>query len=283
MKSILICLSLLPILSMANIIPHNNLNIPALEKGEMLKKQYDSIVNKFDVLYRPVIEDLGIKFSINSFWEDGTVNASAGKRGKEFRLQVYGGLARYEAMTNDAFILVLCHEMGHLIGGAPTWKPLSISSSEGQADYYSTLKCFRKYMQDENNKAFLKTKRIHPLALENCKRSFKKKADYNICLRSSLATQDLAGVIAKLRELDFIPDLDTPDPQVRRLILFNGYPSPQCRIDTLHAGSICANQDGIDVLSNDLYNANVCSEVEGHNIGIRPKCWYASREDKPTN
>ncbi len=279
MKSILTVLVLLPLVALANIIPHNSLNILDEEKSDIKRSDFVEVINKIDNLYRPVIEELGVKFTIHDLWDDGKVNASARKEPKEYQLKIYGGLARFEPVSKDAFILVLCHEIGHLLGGAPTWKPYNFVSSEGQADYYSTLKCFRKYMKSENNADFLKNKAIHPVALEGCDNSFQIKENKDICLRSSLAAQGLARVVAELSNLDFIPQFDTPDPYERMFILFNGYPKPQCRIDTLLAGSLCKVNDKVDVLNNDLYNESVCSEIKGHDSGARPKCWYVPRED----
>jgi len=43
--------------------------------------------------------------------------ASVDKQGQQF-IHMFGGLARHPLMTEDAFLLVACHEFGHHYGGA---------------------------------------------------------------------------------------------------------------------------------------------------------------------
>ncbi len=281
MRTLFLVVSLFCSSTFASLLPENNFNIPVGEKSRGVGKAfYDFVIDRLDEMYRPVMDELGVDFEVERLWEDGQVNAAVMKTPSVYKLRVYGGLARFSPMEKDPFVLVLCHEIGHLFGGAPTWKPHNFVSSEGQADYYSTLKCFRKFVADDDNDGIIGDRPIHPLALDRCGQSFGDNSkDYSICLRSSLAIEDLANVLVSLREGEPLPKLDTPDPYVRRVILFNGYPNIQCRIDTLFAGSICAVTSETDVFSNDKYNENVCSVFNGDLLGKRPKCWYAPRED----
>jgi hypothetical protein len=34
---------------------------------------------------------------------------------------MFGGLARHELVTDDGFMMVVCHETGHHLGGAPRY------------------------------------------------------------------------------------------------------------------------------------------------------------------
>ncbi|MFT6631806.1 MAG: hypothetical protein ACJAS4_001767 [Bacteriovoracaceae bacterium] len=264
--------------SFASIIPLNELLIPKTMKANISELQFNQLIDK---VIKPYKEDIlnhykAKDFVINRLWDNEKVNASASIRENVYSLKIYGGLARFAPLTQDGFTLVLCHELGHLIGGAPTWKPYNISSSEGQADYFATLKCFRRINQNET--LIINEDQVHPLALKKCKNSFAMKHEYQLCLRSALAQDSLTETITQLADLAIKPNRETPDPYVRMFILFNGYPSPQCRLDTMFSGSLCQN-DINELMDKNLYNKGTCFEKNGDVTGLRPKCWYVERED----
>ncbi len=88
----------------------------------------------------------------------------------------------------------------------------------------------------------------------------------------------MAKTIKVLANLDTQPEIDTPDPKERTLIIFNGYPSAQCRIDTMYSGSLCHKSHN-QLLDMNLYNKGNCSTENGDIIGNRPRCWYVERSD----
>jgi hypothetical protein len=268
---------------MASMIPENNLYIGVDQKSvsNITESEFHQIIDKIENHYRKSIEGLGVEFTVERDWNDGMVNARAWKKPGHFYFKMYGGLARYETMIADSFMLVACHEMGHLIGGAPTVKPFNNASSEGQADYFSTSRCFKEVNKGEDHKSMIKDFAFSPIVLEKCLESFSKDSeDYQICLRTAKANIAMAQTFAALGELQVMPAFDTPDPYERMFILFNGYPNAQCRLDTLFAGSLCNLSKEQRVMPNlDLYNKGFCSKFNGHTKGLRPLCWYVPRED----
>ena len=132
------------------ILPENNLNIPVGLKfvgGGITEAQFNRVIDRISKLYTPVVSRLGGTLSIKRNWNDGTVNAYASRSGKTWNVAMFGGLARHETVTEDGFALVVCHELGHHIGGAPkkvSYYSNSWASNEGQADYFANLKCLRK-------------------------------------------------------------------------------------------------------------------------------------------
>lgn len=270
--------------AMASMIPQNNLYIGVKEKSlsQISESEFHEIIDLLEGTYRPFIEGLGVQFTVERDWQDGVVNAKAWKKEGHYFFKMYGGLARFETMTADSFTLVGCHELGHLIGGAPTIKPFNIASSEGQADYFSTSRCFKKIVKGQDHKKVMGEQAVDPYALDQCGKSFKEKTEsYEICLRTSLANRAMALTFASLSGLDQVPEFDTPDPYVRMFIIFNGYPNPQCRLDTLFAGSLC-NLGKQAAIMPDLekYNQGFCSKFNGHERGLRPLCWYVPRSDE---
>ncbi len=262
----------------ASIVPKNDLRIPVASKSNIGEQRFNILINKVVNPYRNILSLYGAKdFVVEALWESERVNASAGKKDGVYRLKVHGGLARYSKMTEDAFVMVLCHEIGHFVGGAPTWKPFNEASSEGQADYFASMKCFKRVFEKDNIK--IKNSEVDSLALDRCQKVYKNGHKFEVCKKSSLAQKALISTISDLAGITTIPQFDTPDPYERMFIIFNGYPNPQCRLDTMFSGSLC-DRDTHELMDMELYNKGNCSIHNGNNIGLRPKCWYVEREDK---
>jgi hypothetical protein len=83
-----------------------------------------------------------IEFRIN--WTDDTVNAFASREGNRQVVTLYGGLIRHPYMQLEGVGLVLAHEIGHHLGGAPRYPGIPWASCEGQADYWGSKIAMRK-------------------------------------------------------------------------------------------------------------------------------------------
>src|SRR5690606_9265008 len=114
-------------------------------------------------VYAPIMESKGASLKVFKNWKSSTVNAYVTGRGKVRKITMLGGLARHKSITPDGLAYVVCHELGHHLGGFPkkTWP--SVWSNEGQADYFANLKCLRKVFLHENNSSVLKGKSIPPI------------------------------------------------------------------------------------------------------------------------
>jgi len=267
---------------LANILPKSRIKAPLNnEKNQLITQmKFNELIDKVVISYQDIFKSYGaLNFNVYREWESSEINAATRRRNGDFEMIVYGGLARFEPLTDDGLLLVLCHVVGHLIGGATTYNPRNDASSEGQADYFSTSKCFKKLMASENID-ITKIGDIDSYALAKCREAHETQShDFKVCLRTSKAIESLARTIAKLSDLKEVPQFDTPDPYIRRLILFNGYPSEQCRIDTVFSGSLC-HKKYTELNDMKLYNQGNCTVYENDELGIRPKCWYVPREDK---
>ncbi len=271
-------------------VPENDLYIPANMKGingGLSKEQFDAVIDKVETLYAPIVATKGGKLQVVRKWDDGTVNAYALQTGKTWEVDMFGGLARHETITEDGFALVVCHEIGHHIGGAPKkggtpssggwWGGSSGGTSswatnEGGADYFATLKCLRNVFLNDNNAKIVKDLNPPKTLVDACKKAYKSdKADSDICIRGGMAGKSVAGLFAALRK---IPEaqFDTPDTKVVTRTDDN-HPQPQCRLDTYFQGAICDAAVNEDV-SNTDENKGVCSLSNGHKIGNRPLCWF---------
>jgi hypothetical protein len=83
---------------------------------------------------------------------------------------VYGGLARHGEITPDGFALVLCHEIGHHLGGVPRYSGANgWASNEGQSDYFAATKCLRRAWQSDQNEDLISRMGIPSELRSKCK------------------------------------------------------------------------------------------------------------------
>lgn len=90
------------------------------------------------------------------------INAEIIKIERSIILSVWGGMMGHPLMNHETFLLLLCHEIGHVLGGPPLKSKNGWSSTEGQADYYSGI-CAKDLgiQQDEFLKAALNLGKIY--------------------------------------------------------------------------------------------------------------------------
>lgn len=270
-------------------VPKNNLYLPVGYKSinTITEDEFNKALDEVEEIYAPIVANLGGKLAIERNWTDGTVNAYASQSGTTWKVAMFGGLARHATITKDAMALVLCHEIGHHIGGAPKkggsaggggwWGGTgggvsSWASNEGQSDYFATLKCLRKSWLNDDNAAIVKTLTVPKVVTDLCKKSYKNnRMDSALCIRTSMAgksVSDLFSALGKLPETKF----ETPDAKVVSATDDN-HPKSQCRLDTYYQGSLCDISMNEDVSQKEEV-AGTCHGSLGHKIGTRPLCWF---------
>lgn len=187
--------------------------------------------------------------------------------GKIAHLQVNEKLAKSGRLNEDQWLAILCHEAGHIYGGAPfTWTNPNDGgedSAEGQADYFSTAKCLRTIWTDESaNAAYVKnipTKSVGQIRARGCRDNQCIRIVWNglltlqeVHFKQTIALDQKSNVVAKSTHCshDSLP--------------------AQCRLDTVIAGAVC------DADPNMPFGRN--SQREGAcatGPGARPACWFA--------
>jgi hypothetical protein len=255
-------------------LPDNDLYIPVGAKttGGLTEAQFNAVIDKVETIYAPIVSNMGGKLKINRKWDDGTVNANATRLGG-WIVNMYGGLARHSTITEDGFALVLCHEIGHHLGGAPKVGMIlnKWASNEGQSDYFATLKCLRNTFKNDNNKSLVRKLNAPETLVKACNKAWKNSEDRAICVRNGMAGVSVAGLFAALRnkpEASF----DTPDTNVVKKT-DDAHPAHQCRLDTYFAGALCEKDVNEDVSQKDEVKGT-CHGSTGHKIGLRPLCWF---------
>lgn len=284
--------------ALATALPENNLskydNV-MLMRMDMSEEIYNKTIKDVVDVMKPYVEAHGVTFNVDSNWEDSTVNAYASQYDSTWTVSMFGGLARRSEVTPDGFAFVVCHEVGHHVGGYPFYSGENWAAAEGQADYFATHTCLRQIWAqsfDENKEA---ARDIDAVAKLQCDTTWTKADDQYLCYRIAKAGMSFANLIYSLEkeygEQVEVPSFSTPDKSVvSQTVTY--HPASQCRLDTVFNGALCgqgfdltvipgkSHADGQDsVAAETLAAAFACTKYSGFENGHRPRCWYKSRID----
>jgi len=240
----------------------------------MTKEKFMSIIDHVTEIFQPSFAKVGAILTVNKRWDDKNEDIYAAQwPNGNWRVTMTGGFARNPLITEDGFIAALCHEIGHHIGGAPRsdnnkyW-----SSTEGQADYFATLKCFKKVMETEDNIAIVAKMKIDSEVTLQCSNVYKTPQDIALCQRTAMAGKSVAVLIASRSET---PDIKFSTPDRSRVAkTMEDAPYPQCRLDTFFQGTLCDKPISEEV-SKDSASVGTCTAKDGVTLGLRPVCWYS--------
>lgn len=262
------------------LLPANRLRIPPsfYSQSKVDQSTYEHILKHLEDHYRDEVAAHGGKLIVQQLWHHDDVNASAFQSGRQWMVSIYGGLARYPEMTATGLALAACHELGHHLGGAPKKKELFTAwpSSEGQSDYYATLKCMRVLLSpptipelwQEDQELLLPSDQD---TLQNCQR-FTNQLDQEICRRTARAAMTIAKLAQSVSETPIpVPSFSTPSTEVVTKD-FDGHPSPQCRLDTFWAGTLCPIPVNEPLDDRDETKGTCMKDREP--LGARPACWF---------
>lgn len=250
--------------------------------------EFRNIVFEVANTYKPVFEFMGVKLTPQLKWSDPTVNASAQQFSPtDWRINMYGGLARRPEVTQDGFALVVCHELGHHLGGFPFYGEAQWAAAEGQADYFATQSCAKWIWSHDTEKnqqarlsASLKT-------LQYCDSQWELDAEKNLCVRSVNAAESLSALLAAVGN-QALPQVDINDETVVRQTQV-AHPFAQCRLNTYVQGALCKIQFNKFLVPGKSSDSRVslesekealdysCGRAAGDIIGNRPLCWFAPR------
>lgn len=255
-------------------LPENKLNIPVNTKNltGISEAQFNSVIDQVETMYAPIVSEYGGKLKVERRWTDGTVNAYAQQDGNIWKVSMFGGLARHKTITPDGFALVVCHEIGHHIGGAPRYAGGDWASNEGQADYFATLKCLRRVWQSEDNASIVRQMAVPALLTSSCEKNWANAEDRALCVRGGMAGESVAKLFAALSWSSKPPKFDTPDTrEVARTS--DSHPATQCRLDTYFQGALCERSFNEEIGQEDEVTGS-CHGSTGHSVGLRPRCWF---------
>ena len=282
-KFLTLVLAIAPLLSFAHeaCLPENNLYISADVKftKSVVEQEFHDAIDEIEKIYGPILKnEHQAELVVERKWDDGTVNAYAFRKGSKWHVAMFGGLARHPETTKDGFSAVICHEVGHHIGGAPKKKSWmsSWASNEGQADYFATSKCLKLLFETQEQKTLdlynqAKKDSEELSAKAKCDEIHSNLLEAAICYRGALAGKSLARLLGSLRGNADV-SFDTPDTSVVTKTDDN-HPAAQCRMDTYLQGALC-DKDSHERPSQTDAAVSFCMRADGYDKGVRPLCWY---------
>ena len=258
--------------------PANNLKISKFDKDTngMTEQTFLAIVKRVSDLYAPIVASKGATLEMDNNWNDETVNAFANRTGSIWHVNMFGGLARHPLTTNDGFMMVVCHETGHHLGGAPKKHALggTWAANEGQADYFAATKCMRRVLEKDDNQSIVAKMKIDAEVTNKCQLVYKNADEIALCQRVAMAGKSLGSLLAALGKTPAV-SFTTPNKTVVTKT-FDDHPEAQCRLDTYFAGTLC-DKSLTEDFSDKSPIPGACIKKDGFKFGPRPLCWY-----KPT-
>lgn len=241
-----------------------------------------SILTEFETTLRDPAQRAGFDLVLVVDDKSNSESASANRKGAQAIVTVDGGLLKSPRLSPDGLRTVLCHELGHVLGGAPRrnvppeWDGpvahdgLSELTSEGQADYYASAICFRLLVKGQNHRTILDSELLpaSKTLSSRCEQAHGRKTEAAlICERAARGGRNMLVLVK-----EFPIDLDSPSKVVAPDLIRNQYPDRQCRLDTFIAGALCAHESASLALDFDDARLTECPMSEAR----RPSCWYPS-------
>lgn len=249
--------------------------------------EFNAAIDRVAAYYAPIVTAHGGNLKMMKLWTNSTVNAEADRTGNDWLVKMYGGLARREEVTLDGFAVVVCHELGHHLGGFPFYRG-DWAGSEGQADYFATQSCVKNLWGKDYEENARHRATVDPLAKEKCDAASTDTGVQNLCYRVADAGLSLARLLAALGS-DTPPSFGTPDTSVVSRTR-ETHPRGQCRLDTYFQGVLCGARfdDGVipgfghaqgqESLGAETEAATYsCTARDGYAVGLRPRCWFKPR------
>ncbi len=273
----------------ATFLPKKDLANAYISKGEpqITKEIFDSRVKELQETFSPIVAHFKGKLKINGQWDNKQINAFAGQMLGSWKVTFTGGLAKRPELSPDGMTLIICHEIGHHLGGFPFSSNLisSWAAVEGQADYFSTLVCARKMWQHQRDVNMTFETKVAMIPKTKCDFAFPKDEDRQLCYRTSVGLESVINTMAVLLKKP-MPQYDTPDTK-EVTETFQDHPAVQCRLDTLYHGAICpivfdetiipgkstrGRRSGKDAEMEAALHS--CTLLSKFDYGLRPACWY---------
>lgn len=143
------------------------------ETCSMTEQSFNNVIARLKKLY-PTLR-------YQTRWSDDSIIAAA--RGKTILLS--GGFARKEGLNLGGFITVACHEVGHALLGL----------SEGEADYFASSDCMKKYFDFDDNQSIVASYDRPPYGvIESCQNTYSSGEELARCIRIAVSTINAANL-----------------------------------------------------------------------------------------
>lgn len=230
----------------------------------LAESAFDLAVSTTQATYQDRFQKMGLGFQWTT---DAKVTvADIQIRNSSVFLRVSPALMNSKQLSQDEWQMILCHEVGHILGGAPyTWVNQDDGgeySAEGQADYFAASKCLRTLWTDKAQN----TVAVSTLTKELVTKIKARGCLSNQCIRIVATANDLLGALSP--DESFAVDRRSED-KVTETQTFPVSSPAQCRLDTMIAGALCEVDPAIPFSSSNQRDGACASGP-----GARPACWF---------
>ncbi|WP_437877136.1 trypsin-like peptidase domain-containing protein [Sorangium sp. So ce513] len=275
------------------------------DAGDVTTEQMFDIASQAVDAYRDHMRDHQARFSVNVGTATGTKIDIAADRTWHIHLGV--DLRRQGVSPPDLVAFAACHEIGHALGGFPfkrsfvqqqqveglaTGQYGTVSSTEGQADYFATKECLPRLWSAERevNARFRET--VTGVAKARCDAAWDDVDAQNLCYRLATVAERFGRWGRRPEDSRPVPELSTPDTS-EVMVTKQNNPALQCRVDTAFQGALCRTKfrgtaipglippyEQVLTFSPEVEAAaapDACTEGPGS----RPLCWFAPNATAP--
>jgi hypothetical protein len=275
--------------SIISLVSQPSLTPQGSTSGVQTTAQYraliDRVMAEFSSEFQKHNAEIEIVFHENSSGTGAFTWRKDGGRTWEFHF--YDGVLRIQNITADVLSLIVCHELGHHLGGYPFKDNSTWSAAEGQADYFSTHACAPRLWKNDTHLNASFAARISTKYREKCDSAFSSASQIrrDLCYRAIFAMDAMRYYEG--HNLKSLPSLDRPDSNRVNQTNTN-HPSAQCRIDTQLAGAFCSRPFDFNTVPGHLGQGENTSEAERDSARShcednsfqyymkRPRCWFSS-------
>jgi hypothetical protein len=225
--------------------------------------------------FQPTLAAVGIRLDTKLRWSDPNRIASIVidyNDEKHYTLQVNGGDTKTPSFTNDGLAQVVCHEIGHILGGSPGNPYVARLAVENQADYFAANVCLKRVFAKDPNIEIMAQINV-PVSIQNkCESVYVNPRQVALCERIMMAGYASADDYRAYKKIKTPLSFDRAENAAKDVNL--SYASPQCRLESAIAGALCEKGFGTLLDSNGEIRALNCERSQGFNLGVRPACWY---------
>lgn len=172
--------------------------------------------------------DFGVKLEILPDAENPLYFGGASLESGVFSISAGRDLMQNKGMTEGAVLFLLCHEVGHLVGGIPKKETNTWASTEGQSDYYAASTCLKRlYLKRFSHSHPYVTNEIRVLCHGD-----------EICGKTMAAGKEFMDALYAYID---VPEMPRPELKKTERPLLKweklNYPTLQCRLDTIKNGA----------------------------------------------
>lgn len=249
------------------------LALASATQAKVSKKEILAAWDNITEVYSHEISEKGFQFKVVFTDKSDTGVASINPRLGP-TLYIANRLLKLKPLNQNHMYKVLCHELGHVLGGAPyievNLDDSSEMSTEGQADYFAASKCLKRIFANQIENEKYVTSQISSSQLKRIKKWDCLSAQ---CQRIAHVSYQVFKILSP-KQFVSLRRIVLPEVELTRLEMY--HPSSQCRLETMIRGALCPIPAHIPFAPYNQAKGSCHRDQieESHIHGARPRCWF---------